>query len=123
MALVIIATLVAAGCMCGERQLTQSESPDGKYIATFFERDCGATSGYVRHVNLKERGSWVLPSLEGYQEEGQVFVGDGRKVDLIWNGNKALLIKCEECSADSRVYLQSSWRDVSISYQPGQKAN
>lgn len=121
--LLIVAALSVSGCMCSEKQIVQSESPNRKYIATFFERNCGATSGYVYHVNLKEKESWLIPSIEGYNEDGQIFVGDGRRVDLIWKDEKTLLIKCNDCAADSRIHLENTWKDVSISYQSSQKLN
>src|ERR1043166_1905546 len=46
-----------AGCgMCGNTVKQEIKSPDGKYVATAFVRDCGATTAYSAQVDLRTAG-------------------------------------------------------------------
>jgi hypothetical protein len=42
--------------MCGNELLAESPSPDGRYRAVVFERDCGATSPFSTQVSILEAG-------------------------------------------------------------------
>src|SRR5690349_17936217 len=39
--------------LCGEEMVTDKTSPDGRYVATQMTRNCGATTPYVAHINLR----------------------------------------------------------------------
>jgi hypothetical protein len=39
--------------LCGEEILQEQRSPDGRYVAVSMERNCGATTDYVQHINLR----------------------------------------------------------------------
>ena len=54
----MLATSVLIGCnltkgLCGNKSLGEAISPDGTYVATFFERSCGATTGFYRMVSIR----------------------------------------------------------------------
>ena len=84
-------------------------SPDGKYRAVIFERDCGATTGFNRQLS-------IVPSNKKLKnEKGNVFIIEGEIVSTCWktpttfviiyNGNR-------EC-----IFLQKeTYNDVSVSY-------
>lgn len=64
--------LMTAGCFessCNDKVLEEVRSPDGKYIATIFESDCGATTAYSRHVLLRASES----RFDGASAENIVF--------------------------------------------------
>ena len=39
---------------CGDTVKAEAVSPDGRYVAAVFERDCGATTNYSTNVSLRE---------------------------------------------------------------------
>ncbi len=49
-------TLLAASCLCDDRREGSSVSPDGKYMATWTIRNCGATTPYITRIELSRRG-------------------------------------------------------------------
>jgi hypothetical protein len=91
--------IVAVSCgriLCGNEVLGEFRSPDGKYIATVFERNCGATTPYVRVVSLRRAessfdpestGDWVFtlkhqPSIEvKWEDSTHLFITHGRNDD------------------------------------------
>jgi hypothetical protein len=38
---------------CGGELIEEQRSPDGHYVAAVMERNCGATTRYVEHINLR----------------------------------------------------------------------
>ena len=61
--------------LCDNEIVTQLPSPDEKYKAVVFVRDCGATTTWSTHVSLIRSWSWV-----GRDDGGNTFVmdaGDG----------------------------------------------
>lgn len=108
---------------CSEEHLTDVESPDKRYVAALFVRNCGAATPYVYHVNLRTSSDRFTANLSGNIYDGEVFDINNRKVDLAWRDERTLLISCADCSADEPVNLERTWGDVSILYQPGRKAD
>lgn len=39
--------------LCGEELIMEKTSPDGRYVAALMRRNCGATTPYVAHINLR----------------------------------------------------------------------
>lgn len=100
------------------------KSPDGKYVAAAFERDCGATTGYVYHVNLRDEQGRFSPNLEGTIKDGEVLTTGQGKLRMVWKDESTLQIECEGCPHDySPKAWQRAWKDVSIMYQPTPKPN
>jgi hypothetical protein len=61
-------------------------SPDGKYIATAFIRDCGATTSFSPQVYLRPAG-------EHLAKTGNVFIGDGsQNIQISWLSATQLVI-------------------------------
>lgn len=55
---------------CGNNVLAEAASPDGKFQAVVFERDCGATTGFSTQVSVLARSSNLG------NKTGNVFVAD-----------------------------------------------
>lgn len=93
---------------CSDSVITESESPDGRYSATFFERDCGATTDYTSLVSLRE-------SRRDFDAENAdlVVVVEGRyHIEMQWTSRRSLLID----PGDGEIFRhEDSWRDVRIS--------
>ena len=113
-----VAALIQSGCgMCGEDKLAEISSPGNHYVATVFRRGCGATSGFLFHVNIRSSASSFSSDHRGVIEQGQVFLTREGKIAITWKDEKTLLIDCEGCPTDRKPTMQSAWSDVRISYQ------
>ena len=62
---------------CVEVNESQTLSPDRRYIATVLVRDCGATKGYVTHVNLRKAKDVLLADRGGVITAGEVVTTRG----------------------------------------------
>ena len=49
---------------CGNRILKEVPSPDGAYVATLFERNCGATTPYYQVASLRSADSKFDPEMK-----------------------------------------------------------
>ena len=107
----IILLLAAAGCMrstCNNTILQTKESPDRKYTAIAFVRDCGATTDYSPQVAIVRTG--VKPP-----ETGNVFIGDhSDSVSIAWLNATSLLVS-SHCSVIKAEKTHD--RVISIEYQ------
>lgn len=109
--------------LCGEHARGEAYSPDRRYLAKAFIRNCGATTGLITHVNLRSGWSYFNPTLVGMIDEGQVFTNDcGSKVNLVWIDSSHLEIQYERCARRSdgkdRAFLKAgSWKKVKVTYQ------
>lgn len=85
-----LALFLGAGCK--EQIVSEIPSPDGRFKAVLFVRDCGATTRASTHVNVV-RGSASGPGpasaqvLAGYEFPWQ---GPRHKIGAEWTGNRAL---------------------------------
>lgn len=97
---------------CGNTVKSEVRSPDGKYIATLFERDCGATTDFSTIVSIRESSTEFKPDDLG------VFVVKGQpKIDLAWDGEAGLRLHCKACRAEEIFRQQRAWKDINISFQ------
>jgi hypothetical protein len=89
--ILLLAALLLDGCgACGEDKLAETGSPGNRYVATTFRRGCGATTGFLYHVNIRI---------------------------VTWKDDKTLHVSCDGCPKDRKPTMESSWKDVSISYE------
>ena len=97
--------------MCGDQVVFADTSPDGKYVATVWQRDCG-TPGAGTHVTLR-------PSAQKFtaRVEDVVFTVDGlMPVGVFWAADSQLSVECIRCAPDRIVRQQASWQDVAIAH-------
>src|SRR6266576_6907498 len=98
LALILLAACLAIlGCIfqgCGEELKAEAASPDGKVVATVWERNCGATTSFIAHVNLRPSNEAFREDSDGVIKEGQVFVirGPGDRIKLVWQDPRRLVI-------------------------------
>jgi hypothetical protein len=72
---VLVLTAGLTACMepqCANEVLLQRTSPDSRFVATLFERDCGATTGMVRVVALQGDGGTFVAE----RREDWIFAAD-----------------------------------------------
>ena len=101
-----IALYVTLPSLCGNTILQEVSSPDGRYVATFFERDCGATTNFIRMVSLRF-------SHKDFSSDNPVLVlRDRPSLELRWIGSSRLYIKTDQC--DPAAIQQKQWNDVNV---------
>ena len=85
----IFALVLLTSCSdtpCANQTKAEVTSPDGKYIATAFIRDCGATTSFSPQVHLRLVG-------ERLAQTGNVFIGDhSENIELAWLSASQLVI-------------------------------
>jgi hypothetical protein len=85
--------LVACGNPCGNTIKGAATSPDGKYVATAFIRNCGATTSFSPQVYLGPAGGAV-------SDVGNIFIGNHTdQIQVKWLSPTNLVIYCD-CSVD-----------------------
>lgn len=80
--LVVMLCLLSTACLdadpCGNQVKQELNSPDGKYTATAFIRDCGATTGFSPQVDLRSAGQEMAKT-------GNVFIADhSDQISIRW---------------------------------------
>src|SRR5207245_2636366 len=78
---------------CSEAVQTTVPSPDKRYVAVLFEENCGATSPFSYHVNLRETTHTFNVGERAIIQDGMVFdcthIED--QITMTWKGPKRLL--------------------------------
>lgn|GEM_PF-1325221 len=104
--LAFLASRVApSGPECKDRVLAESRSPEDRFIATSFERTCGAQVATAVGLRLSE-GPFTGA------EKDTVFVAPGQvAVRLLWREELQFVI---ESKAQAVAREESSWRKVQV---------
>lgn len=102
---------ICSGCVdpCGNDEVARVPSPDVKYEAVVFQRDCGATTDFSTQISVLPKGD----SLPG--AVGNVFIADsshgaapratwggGPAVDVRWSANRRLSVATHPAARISR---------------------
>jgi hypothetical protein len=112
--LLLCLIILSVGCTCGNQVLTEQDSPDGRYVAALFERNCGATTDYVIAVNIRDREE----SLAGTTSDDVLLVSGLPSIEIRWEGPRQLVVQLPVLRGTEQVYRRtSSWRDVAIAYR------
>src|SRR5215470_11806578 len=104
---------------CTEINMSDTVSPNGKYVATHFVRNCGATTPSAYHINLRRASDKFPTNLSGTITEGEVVNIVTQKLVVEWNDDKTLLVKCMNCLPDVKYKLIKQWQDVNIVFDTG----
>jgi len=115
--------LGACSDMCGNAVVRVATSPDGRFDAVLFQRDCGATTGFSTQISVLRRGD--RPS-----GTGNAFIADtdhgrarggpwgGPWAGMRWLGPDRLLVRY---ARHARIFRQSQPK-VWIVYQEADAA-
>jgi hypothetical protein len=98
---------------CGHSILSELSSPDGRYVATVSERNCGAVTPYTRVVSIRRRGS----HFDGEDDGAWVFLmKDQPTIQIRWSGQRRLSVASEGYSRTSRgqSLKRARWEDVEV---------
>ena len=97
--------------LCNNSLYNEKVSPDGKITASFFERNCGATTPYVQVVSLRLSNEKFEPE----KFDDWVFTIHGRsKIKMKWEEMDKLSISYSG-TGDSPT-LKNKWNGITISY-------
>lgn len=105
--------LLISGCsdICDVEILSEKNSPDGIYIATVFERNCGATAPFVRVVSLRHANSEFAPE----DDDDWVFTIHGQSnINVLWNESKEL--KISYSATGDNPTQRAKWEKIDIKY-------
>ena len=94
-ALPLVAFALAQACgflsPCSDEMLSEVFSPDERWVASIFVRNCGATTDFATRVEVRWRSNQS-------SEDDRVFVVNGKpEVHVHWLDESTLAVKCEEC--------------------------
>ncbi|HEY9049494.1 MAG TPA: hypothetical protein VIN08_26530 [Ohtaekwangia sp.] len=110
------------GDMCGNQMVKELTSPDGKYKAVVFIRDCGATTGFSTQVSILDNTTALDNDMAGnilvmsdHASEGRMFAEGGARVNIAWINNRKLRIQYDP---RTETYEQKTeWNDTEIVYE------
>jgi hypothetical protein len=106
-----VIVFACSGIFCGNDLVSESISTDGKYVASVFERNCGATTPYVQVVSLRLSNTKLNPE----NHDDWVFTIHGKsKVELFWENANRLNISYT--GTGDKPTERDSWKNVTITY-------
>lgn len=92
---------------CSDNVKHQSQSSDGRYTATLFQRNCGATTDYSTIVSLRASNS----DFDGVKDTRVLVLKGSCEVTVHWQNDVLSLSYPRLCE----IYKQlDSWRNVRI---------
>lgn len=107
---VLLSVLSWIAC-CSDQIRSESLSPDGTLKATWFVRDCGATTDFSTIISLHR------PHDSYRDSDGFVFVTEGRgPLRVVWDGPRRLTIECTSCQRKLIFRMVTVVGGVDISY-------
>lgn len=100
---------------CGETLAKESHSPGNKYVAAVFVGSCGATTGFITHVNLRTMPEEFVADQNGMFTTGTIFSAPGQPdIGLSWEGDHKLIV---EHAPRQATKAEADWQNVSIVYK------
>jgi hypothetical protein len=122
LSLYMLATLLPWSCgLCVEENKAEAYSPNGKYLARVYERNCGATTGFLTHVNLRSKWGYFNTVWAGTITQGQVFsISCNPEVKLVWRNDSNLEIQYNPCARPDKnhkvLMKNEAWNNITINY-------
>lgn len=97
---------------CAEEFQSYAYSPDGRYTAAVYERNCGATTDYSTVVRLSEADSNVA--------NGDVIflISGSKEVVAEWKNVSVLELGCSDCRQNDIFVQEAAWKSVMITTKP-----
>jgi hypothetical protein len=118
-ALLTLTMLATSGCdrflfgACKNTITFGAISPDGRYIATVYQRACAAPTGVATRVEIQPFST----KFKG-QPKDSIFAFAGPiPVGVVWVDNSSLRVECIRCAREKIFKQEKNWRDVAISYE------
>src|SRR6266576_3283191 len=99
---------------CSDTPRSKATSADGRLVANFYERNCGATTDFSSMVNVQSTSDKFRA------EEGLLFVAKGRyDLSVSWTGPRTLLITCPSCARKNVFREVVALGDIDVRYSLG----
>lgn len=120
LAVVMLFNTDCATNTCNEKKMGESTSPDRRFTAVLFLRNCGATTPFMQHINLIQGSSSQFSAGHiGAIEDGQVFLTSTGALSMAWENQKTLVVRCEGCLPNccDKSWVKS-WKDIEVLYKP-----
>jgi hypothetical protein len=93
-----------------DKTITEVPSPDGKHVATLFERDCGATTDFSMIVVLRRTAQNFNP------EKNRIFIVSGKtEIDVRW-ADKSHLDIFHNAPSNKIFKAENEFDSITISY-------
>jgi hypothetical protein len=101
-ALLTLAVVASAGCMCSRDSKYRVSSPSHSRSATVAVENCGATTGFTTVVSVAQRRFGLIPSSR------DLLIGDGelvgeRDLSLRWSSDDELVITINSTATVQRL--------------------
>jgi hypothetical protein len=113
-------TTLTMGCECENVPAREQASPDGQYVATVVERNCGATSDYLTAINVRSQAD----PFEGDSADDVFMMWGLPPLEISWSGARQLLVGVPTLRGKEKIYIrEASWRDVTITYRWIERSN
>jgi len=117
--LILAATMIGGGAylfslldadLCSDTVISTIESPDHRYTATIYERDCGATTDFVTNVNLQPKYTGPFDPEKGTR----ILTQESRhEVKATWPANDSLELTYPFID----IFTQEPvWKDVKVNH-------
>jgi hypothetical protein len=108
------------GCLnmageCDDEVRGEARSPGGRWVATTYVRNCGATAAYATHVVIRDAALPFRPWRNGGPgDQGLVYVEEQQPtIELVWQGPNELAIRSS--GGGGRIFRRENhWRGVAI---------
>ncbi len=115
--LIVIFNLTADG-MCGNEIYAEEYSPDNRYKAVVFQRDCGSTTGFSTQISIIKMNAALQ------NKSGNIFVARGHpdvhSPQLTWLSNTELLINRRLDGSEVRAETSLGFiNKIIVSYDAG----
>jgi len=103
----VLSSMISFDCV--HRVLSETVSPDGRYVATVSERGCGATTPDYRVVSIRRQGT----RFKGENQQSWVFwIENHPELKAEWSGQRQLTVLYG--TAIGKKVEVARWKDVAI---------
>jgi hypothetical protein len=107
--------------LCSEVVVSETASPDAKWIVAVMERRCGEESPLYMHINLRGAGDPLRRAyFSGRSDDGEVLVAEEGTHDRVamaeWDSANQLTIRCPGCRSELVRKRQMYWRSIAVHY-------
>jgi hypothetical protein len=114
-ALLFLSSVGSNGCgilgpRCSDVIVREYPSPDGDFVASVFERNCGATTDYSTHVALRRSGE----AFSGEPQHRITTVSGRSVIELSWIGPQTLRVSTRQ---DTIFLAEDAWDRIDILYE------
>jgi len=104
----LLCLLASCSSLCTNTVKQEIKSPDGRFVAVSFIRDCGATTDFSPQVYLRRADQKT-------DETGNIFIGDhSDKITISWESSNSLIIS-SDCKVISR---KDEFEGIRIVFKP-----